>query len=196
MRDDDKVVRMEAAQTALRNHFLGWQCRVRQLCIRDAGGRPTAGMRPTLTVAGQTSAAGQINVLIVKRDSEDTTAQFRHLVRKTHDPAERYEAALRLLAAAYYQRAREFSDQLTALFGPDSATARKLADTGRATLDFEQYNQRYHLPCEVHALSEDSPAYQATYWHNSLFNAALPAGIQVLGFTPDWSQARAQPAPA
>ncbi len=40
------LVRLEAVQAALRDHFLGWQCRLRQMAVRDAGGRPTSGLRP------------------------------------------------------------------------------------------------------------------------------------------------------
>ena len=46
--ESGQVVRLEAAEAALRDHFLGWQCRLRQLAVREAGGRPTSGMRPEL----------------------------------------------------------------------------------------------------------------------------------------------------
>jgi hypothetical protein len=45
----------------------------------------------------------------------------------------------------------------------------------------------------VRALAEDDPAFQGTYWHNALFNAGLPGGVQVLGFQPDWALAEADP---
>jgi hypothetical protein len=45
----------------------------------------------------------------------------------------------------------------------------------------------------VRALTEDDPAYQATYWHNALFNAGLPGAVRVLGFQPDWALAEADP---
>ncbi len=192
---DVEVVRLAAAQAMLRNHFLGWQCRIRQLAVRQAGGRPTAGMTPRV-VAEDGTEAGRIVVLIVKADAPDITAQFRHMVRKTHDPAERHDGALKFLAAAYYQRPQEFSDELTALFSPASDTADLLLSTGRCRLFFEQYQQRYELPCAVRALARDDPAFQATYWHNALFNPALPAGIRILGLRPDWARARADPAAA
>ncbi len=193
-RNGGEVVRLEAAQAALRDHFLGWQCRLRQLAVREAAGRPTSGMRPTVTLAGEAEPLGQITVLIHKRAPEEATAQFRHMARKTHDPAERLEAALKHLQAAYYQRAHEFSDVMTALFGPGAALARRLASSGGCLLDFAQYNQSYRIPCGVAALEESHPAYQATFWHNSLFNPNLPGDIQILAFTPDWSRAVAEPA--
>jgi len=41
----------------------------------------------------------------------------------------------------------------------------------------------------VQALAEADAFYQATYWHNRLFNPNPPPGAQVLAFTPDWAHA-------
>ncbi len=193
------VVRLEAAQAALRDHFMGWQCRLRQMAVRQAGGRPTSGMRPEVRLAAGAEPLGAITTLIVRREPREATAQFRHMVRKTQDPAERHGAALETLAAAYYQRPQEFSDELTALFGPPPGIgppglADQLLAAGQCVLDFEQYSQRYRLPCAARNLGQDEPAFQATYWHNALFNPALPGGLRVLGFQPDWARAEAEPA--
>ncbi len=190
---DGTVVHLEPAQAVLRDHFLGWQCRLRQMAVRQAGGRPTSGMRPEVRLAAGAEPLGAITILIVRREPREATAQFRHMVRKTQDPAERHEAALETLAAAYYQRPQEFSDELTALFGPAPGLADQLLAAGRCVLDFEQYSQRYRLPCAARNLAEDEPAFQATYWHNALFNPALPGGLRVLGFQPDWARAEAEP---
>ena len=47
--------RWTAAQEALKRHFLGWQCRIRQHVMRDGGGRPSPGMCPTVGL-GMTAA--------------------------------------------------------------------------------------------------------------------------------------------
>lgn len=177
----------------MRHAFLGWQCRIRQLAIRQAGGRPSPGMQPVVHLAGR--PLGRIVVLTPKLAPETYTAEFRHMVRRTNDPADRYASALAFLSAAYYQRPDEFSDRLAALFGPGSADARALEHAGRCLLEFEQYAQRFELPCAVRALGPHEPAYQATYWHNCLFNPDMPGDITILEFQPDWQAARAEPAP-
>ena len=189
----NRVVNLEAAQVALRDAFLGWQCRLRQLAVRQGGGRPTMGMRPLVTLDGDAEALGQITVLINKADPEDATAEFRHMARKTHDPNERMKNALKHLQAAYFQRPREFSDVMTALFGPGSEAAGRLATTGACRLNFEQYQQSFEIPCSVRRLAEREPGYQATYWHNALFNPNLPGKVEVLAFSPDWAHAGAEP---
>ena len=169
----------------LRDSFFGWQCRLRQLSIRQHGGEPTSGMRPGVATEPGGSL-GQIVVLIIKRDASEFVAQFKHMYQRTRDPADRHDSALEFLAAAYYQRPQEFADELTALFGPNSPTAARLVEAGRCTLEFEQFSQRYVIPCAVRDIPIADPAHQVTFWHNSLFNPELPPGVRVLGFTPRW----------
>ena len=183
---------MEA--TDLRDNFLGWQCRVRQIAMREDGGRPMPGMRPHLSLTSDGNFSDEITVLLVRRDPVRDASQFRHMVLKTQDPAARYESAVQFLSATYYQRPREFSDELTGLFQPSMLLSRALLARGDCVLDFRQFSASYRLPCAVRRLGEDEPAYQATYWHNRLFNPNMPGNIIVLGFLPDWSKAEAEPA--
>lgn len=186
--DDPKVAVLDPAGQAARREFLGWQCRLRQLSVRQADGRPTSGMRPGVSLPEDGADLGQVIVLIRKKASGDVTARFQHMVRKTRDPAERRESALRFLAEAYYQRPEEFSDELTALFGPRSGVVDRLLEAGRCGLDFAQFEQRYRIACRVKRLAASDPGFEFTYWHNSLFNPALPGDVQVLAFQPDWSE--------
>jgi len=191
--DHPNLVILDEAAQVLRAHFLGWQCRVRQHAVRQGGGRPTSGMCPRLLMTDPDVDLGPVTVLINKSEPQEATAQFRHLARKTHDPVERYNGALKLLSSAYYQRPEEFSDELTALFGEISDIADRLVAGGRCRLLFDQFSQSYDLPCRLRQLPQDHPAYQATYWHNSLFNPNIPGGVRVLAFRPDWSAAAADP---
>lgn len=190
--DSDNVASLEEARV-MRDHFLGWQCRLRQLSAREAEGRPTVGMAPQVYV--EEAALGRIVVVLVQRQPKDSTTQFSYIVRQTQDPVERHEKGVKILQAEYYQLPQEFSDKLTALFGPSSEVAGRLLETGHCELEFEQYSQRYRLPCTVEGLPTADSAYQATYWHNQLFNPATPPGAQVLGFSPNWHHASASPSP-
>lgn len=185
--NDPKVAILDPAGQAARREFLGWQCRIRQLSVRHAGGRPTSGMRPRVFLPRDGMDLGHIVVLICKNATHEVTTQFQHMVRKTRDPAERRESALRYLAAAYYQQPDAFSDQMTGLFGPRSEVVARLLEAGECRLEFEQYRQRFRLLSRVDELEESDSAFQFTYWHNSLFNPAIPGDVRVLGFRPDWS---------
>lgn len=187
----DSVVAMTPSSDRLRLAFLGWQCRLRQLSVREAGAEPSSGMRPRLTVAGQD--LGRVTVLITPIDPLQSTNEFRHIVRRTHDPKERYRTALRHLQAAYFQDPTLFDDGLTALFSVDADLPKALDGRGDCVLTFEQFSQRYVLTSKAACLDQDHPAYQATYWHNALFNASLPALVTILQFRPDWTGAKAEP---
>ena len=150
--------------------FLGWQCRLRQHVVRRGDGRPSAGMCPHVELPdGQ--GLGSIVTVLVKADPLQVIAQFKQIVKRTHDPLERYEAAIAMLQTVYYQYPREFSDALTALFNSDAPTSAALLAVGRCTLDFRQANQRYAIPCAVQSLPLEDPYYQATYWHNAMFKS-------------------------
>jgi hypothetical protein len=44
-------------------------------------------------------------------------------------------------------------------------------------------------------LEPEDVAYQATWWHNRIFNTELSIGAVVLAFKPDWRNPKADPWP-
>ncbi|MCY4451847.1 MAG: hypothetical protein OXC01_07845 [Immundisolibacterales bacterium] len=190
MRPESNVVRLDGANAELRDRFLRWQCRVRQIAMRRHEGRPTSGMTPVVATGDEPVA--RIVTVLCKLPEHSVTMELRHLARRTHDPAERRESALKLFAERHYQAAKEFSDRLTACFPPDSATAGRLAAARECRLDFEQFGQRFRVQCTVRRLSEHNPLREATFWHNLLFNPMLTADSIILGFEPDWGRSEAE----
>lgn len=171
--------------------FLRWQCRVRQMAMRDQEGRPDDAITPAVFLPGEDDAMGHIITLLNKSPGYSVTAELDYMAAKTNDPAQRRDQALQFLAAGYYQNAVEFSDILTATFPPGSEGAKTLHEAGHVTLVFEAYNQRFDLKCKVWRLAAHNPLHAATIAHNRLFNPALPPGTEVLGFEPDWDASSA-----
>ncbi|MCS3903851.1 hypothetical protein J2T55_001883 [Methylohalomonas lacus] len=188
------VVRHQTAAQALRDHFMKWQCKARQNAVRKSSGKPSESMCPNLIA--EDGVLRQIVALINKHESYSLVPELKHIVLRTQDPKKRYDSGLELLAAEYYQDRREFSDHLTALFGPEEPLVDYLAQQGSCVLEFDRTRQYYSLPCEVVNLDEEDYLFQATYWHNQLFNPYMPPEVQVLAFRPDWSRAVADPEPA
>ena len=184
-----EVALIDAADTALRDEFIGWQCRIRQLSVRQAGGRPSSGMRPRVLGPSGDELSPAVTVLVVETQPHDSTTLFRFQCLKTSDPGERYEQALEILSAGYFQQPRNFNDVMTALFGAQSALAARLLQHARCILEFQEYAQAYRVPCATAELAVNDSFYQATYWHNHLFNANQPAAVRILSFTPDWRHA-------
>ncbi len=179
----------------LKQHFLGWQCRIRQIAMRKDGGRPSSGMRPKLLLNDGRELAAGISIVIVPEEPSESTEFFRFQAQKTHDPRQIYEKGLTYLQATHFQNARSFSGRLTALFNKGASIPAALLDTGHCILEFKQFSQSYKLTCRVEELMNDDPSAQATIWHNRLFNPSLPAELLVLGFLPDWTKSSANPAP-
>lgn len=190
----DKVNLSPAGENPMRLQFLKWQCRVRQIAMRDKDGKPDAGIMPALTLPGETEPMGHIITVMSKIGEYSKTPELMHLVRHTHDPAQRRAKALQLFSETYYQKAGEFSDRLTATFQPGSEGAKAILEAGGGTLTFDAYNARYDLNCQVEELDPYDPLYQATWWHNALFNPNLSVEVSVLAFTPDWRTCTAEAA--
>ena len=176
----------------LRDYFLGWQCRLRQHAVRNAEGKPSSGMQATLALGKK--AYGPVNTGLVKEDSEEITAEFMHIVKKTHDPNLRHQSAIKLLSSTYYQYPKEFEDCITATFALDSELAQRILEKRTCDLHFEQYNQKFALQCGVEEIADSDATYQSVYWHNRMFNPVLPAKIKVYKFKPNWQLSIATPA--
>lgn len=172
------------SQAELFKRFISWQCRVRKMCVRELGGQPTDGMSAGVYSIGGDEEKARLNFLIVKQEPADVTAEFTHIVRKTLDSKDWLQNGLRILSERYYQDDFNFSDQLTALFSCDSQHADALLAAGQCHLKFKQDSIDYAFDFDVIELSEQDEAYQASYWHNHLFNPSIPGQVRVLGFTP------------
>jgi hypothetical protein len=189
VRAPDNVVLNRAAAEALCREFVGWQCRLRQLAAREDGGRPSCGMRPRVTTRDGAELSPGIVTLIVESEPENSTQLFRYQYSRTQDPNERYDSMLETLQGSYFQEPSRFSDLITALFGSGSKLAARLLSDAHCVLEFEQYTQGYRIPCAVARLGGGHAFYQATLWHNRMFNHQIALGVEILAFRPDWPHA-------
>ena len=173
-------------QIELREQFFSWQCRIRQIAMREDEGRPSTGMSPQVLSVSDDVLADQIITMIIRGAPEESTDFFRFQVQKNNDPNEVRKKTLTYLQSTHYHGPKEFMDCLTALFGEKSAFATKLLDQGKCILKFHQFIQGYRLQCNVSLLSANDPEHAATLWHNRCFNPNLSDDVMILKFEPDW----------
>jgi len=58
----------ETRVNEVRQNFLGWQCRIRQIVMREAGGQPSSGLQPKcISIDGD--FLGQVIVLLVRKNA-------------------------------------------------------------------------------------------------------------------------------
>ena len=62
------VVRLSAANEQLKLAFLKWQCRLRQIAVRDNDGRPSDGMMPSVLPSGSEQPMGHV-ITVLNRES-------------------------------------------------------------------------------------------------------------------------------
>ena len=139
----------------MRLAFLKWQCHVRQYAMREQQGRPDDGIMPDVLIEGRDEPLGAIITVLNKAPGYSLTPELQHMAAKTNDPAQRREQALQFLSATYYQKAKEFSDILTATFPPGSPGAKQIHEAGRCRLIFDAYGQRYELECKGGTIDYD-----------------------------------------
>lgn len=183
----------ELKKSPLRDGFMRWQCRVRQIAMRDNLGRPDETISPIVTVQEESQPIGQIITVLSKWGPYSKVPELQHIAKRTNDPAQKRDKAIEFLSEYYYQNPSEFSDTLTATFTPNSATAEKLLSSKEVTLEFEAYNQKFQLRCGTKQLQNYDELFQATWWHNLLFNPDLHPKTIVLAFIPDWITSSADP---
>ena len=171
----------------LRRRFLGWQCRIRQIAVRQDGGRPSEGMRPRITSLQGEEITAAATLLLVPQQPTESTAFFRHQIRQTGDPRQAMERGLAFLQGDHYHKPETFADMMPAVFAPDSAIARRCLDEKQVSLQFHQFGQSWNMPCSVRKLPHNHSAREAALWHNRLWNPTLGDSVWVLGFTPDWN---------
>jgi hypothetical protein len=164
--------------------FISWQCRLRKMSMRELGGRPTAGMSAGVYSVKGGEEKGRMNFLIIRSNPRERTDEFRHVVRKSPDSSQWVKHGLSILAELHYHEDKEFDNQLTALFSLDSTLAYALLKAGECHLKFAQDSIEHAFDFDVLSLNEDEELFQATYWHNRLFNPTLPGKVRVLGFKP------------
>ena len=180
--------RKHAPTEMMRDDFIAWQCRLRQIAMRADGGRPSPGMRPRVLRASGEEMAGALTVLIVPKEPDESTSFFRFQVMRTQDPRDLYQRGLTYLQADYFHQPQKFSDRMTAVLSAASALAGTLLAEKTCVLEFEQFSQVFRLPCAVRRLGQRDEARAASLWHNRIFNPSLPDDVLVLELKPDWDK--------
>ena len=115
----------------IQNHFIGWQCRVRQYAMRNGEGRPTSGMRPDVFLEDGEEVSSAFTLLLVPAQPQESIQQFRFMALKTQDPQERYKKAIELLSSSFYQNVENFSGLMTGLFSMNSEIVNRLTKNQR-----------------------------------------------------------------
>jgi hypothetical protein len=176
-------------QNALQREFIAWQCRIRQISLRDLDGQPMPAMRPTVSSRKGEMISPAMMALLVPDDPGPSLSFLRFQIQKTSDPKAVRDAVTKYLASEFYQLPELFTDQLTAVFSPGSQTAARMLKLKQVLLGFEQYSQTFRMFCKVNQLPAGDEAREFSLWQARSFNPNIPGDATVLSFRPDWKTA-------
>ena len=168
--------------------FMKFQCRARQMIMRDNLGRPDASITPTIYLKGNTKPITKIITLMHKLPEYSALSELMHIARKTNDPSQRRDQAVKLLSASYYQKHREFTDVLTATFTPNSNLAETLISEGSCRLLFDAHSHKFESTFTVNKLERSEFLFRSTIMLNQLFNPNLHPETIILSFSPGWEE--------
>ena len=178
---------------SIKNHFLGWQCRVREYAMRNDEGRPSLGMSPEVFSNSLAKLASSVILILIPINPLNSIQRFRFMAKKTNDPNDRYKKVVQFLSSTFYQHIDDFDGLMTGLFPKNSLTVMKLLKEKECFLDFNYQQQFFRILCSVRELKFEDMEYKFTYWHNFLFNPNLSPESRVLIFQPDWSNSISNP---
>ena len=123
------------ANAEMRDAFLGWQCRIRQIAMREYGGQPLPGMRPSVSTRRGKSLSPGLIVLLLPLEPKESTAFFKYQVQKTNELQKTREAGIGYLGAEFFQLPELFSDAMAAIFQPRSPLAAEILKAKEVVLD-------------------------------------------------------------
>jgi hypothetical protein len=179
----------------LRDYFIGWQCRLRQIAMRDYGGEPLPGLKPRVSTKSGEIIMPAMTVLLIERDPAASTVFLKFQVLRHNERQRTFETGVKFLGSDYYQSPDRFSDVLTAVFSKESEAAATMLRVREVLLDFGQFSQTFRMFCKVAGLRPNDPAREASLWQARVFNPDIPNDAIVLGLKPDWKSAVASPFP-
>jgi len=180
-------------QLTLKNHFLGWQCRVREYAFRNAEGRPSPAMCPNVLNQKDKELATSVILLLIPKKPLESIQQFLYIAKKTNDPNERYKKIIQFLSSTFYQSVKKFDGVMSGLFSSNSLSVSRLLEEKNCILHFNYQQQSFRINCGVTESKKEELEYKFTFWHNFLFNPNLFPNSRVLMFKPDWSKSNANP---
>ena len=117
--------------------FVIWQCSLRQRNFRMFGGKPSEGTSPLILDPKTNAVIANIRSILIEKNCLNTTKMFEYMIKKTHDPEERFSKAVKFFASEYYNTPKNFDGSFTATFSYQSDVAKNILK--KNTINLEKF---------------------------------------------------------
>ena len=165
--------------------FVVWQCSIRQRNFRMFGGKPSEGTSALLLDLKTNEKISIIRSVLIEQNCLNTAKMFEFMIKKTHDPEERFSRAVKFFAYEHYNNPKNFDGSFTATLPFNSDLIRKILKKKKCIVEFFERDTGFHFPVYISKLKKTDTKWMYTFWHNSFFNSELIHNIDILYFSPE-----------
>tara|TARA_B100000029_G_C17500987_1_gene932642 strand:+ start:719 stop:1264 length:546 start_codon:yes stop_codon:yes gene_type:complete len=167
------------------NDFVNWQCLLRQRNFRKFSGKPSEGTTATLYEKNSDDEIVNLRSILIEKKPLDSAKMFEFMIKKTHDPEERYLKAVKFFASEYFESSKIFDGSFSATFPHNSKIVKKLLKKKKLNVQFFESTNGFNFKVNITKLKKNDPIWKFTFYHNSFFNSSLDENIEILLFKPD-----------
>ena len=107
-------------------NFVTWQCSLRQRNFRMFGGKPSEGTIASIYDQKTNEEIADLRSVLIEKKCLNTAKMFEFMIKKTHDPEERFSKAVNFFAYDYYNTPNNFDGSFTATFPNKSDLTKKM----------------------------------------------------------------------
>ena len=167
------------------SNFVVWQCSLRQRNFRMFGGKPSEGTSALLLDSKTNAKIATIRSILIEHNCLNTAKMFEFMIKKTHDPEERFLKAIKFFSSEYYNTPQNFDGSFTATFPFNSDLIKKILKKNKCIVEFFERDTGFYFPVYISKLKKTDSKWMYTFWHNSFFNSELTSNIDILYFSPE-----------
>ena len=149
------------------------------------GGKPSEGTSALLLDLKTNTKISMIRSVLVEKNCLNTAKMFEFMIKKTHDPEERFSKAVKFFASDYYNTPKNFDGSFTATFPLHSDLIKKILNKKKCIVEFFERDTGFYFPVNISKLKKTDTKWIYTFWHNSFFNSELTNNIDILYFSPE-----------
>ena len=168
--------------------FVIWQCSLRQRNFRMFSGKPSEGTIALILDNKSNKEIASLRSVLIEKNSLNTAKMFEFMIKKTHDPEERFSKAVKFFASDYYNTPKSFDGSFTATFSYQSNIAKKILKKKKCNVQFFERDTGFNFSVSVFKLNKTDSKWLYTFWHNTFFNPGLSEELDILYFCPDKSE--------
>ena len=167
------------------NNFVIWQCFLRQRNFRKFSGKPTEGTVATIYDKNSNNEIINLRSVLIEKKPSDSAKMFEFMIKKTHDPEERFLKAVKYFASEYFEDSKIFDGSFSSTFPNNSKIVKDLLKKRKLNVQFFESRTGFNFNVNFKKLKKNDPIWKFTFYHNCFFNSSLDENIEILLFKPE-----------